>query len=196
MVARLFSSQPRSTNLRKADNYIQRMSEKRKDKIGSHSVIDKQWAEKPMAVIKSPHKLTEVELYQTLQKIVEMPEKRLKTMIKQGGENTIDEVFLLHLGQRVPQFLTATLVNLTQVLMLQKDYFRGHPIWKPLEVELHRRRNNLNNESLAKVIYAFGSTGNATRFLFSELEETVIDSPIGYETENLLKILSGYSLAD
>lgn len=63
-------------------------------------------------------------------------------------------------------------------------------------MELHRRRNNLNNESLAKVIYAFGATGNATRFLFSELEETVIDSPIGYETENLLKILSGYSLAD
>ena len=51
-----------------------------------------------MAVIKSPHKLTEVELYQTLQKIVELPEKRLKTMIKQGGANDIDEVFLLHLG--------------------------------------------------------------------------------------------------
>ena len=78
-----------------------------------------------------------------------MPEKRLKTMIKQGGENSIDEVFLLNLGQRVPQFLTATLVNLTQVLLLKKDYFRGHPIWKPLEVELHRRRNNLNNEQLA-----------------------------------------------
>ncbi len=95
---RFFSSQPRSTNLRKADHYITKMSQSRKDKIGGLSVIDKQWAEKPMAVIKSPHKLTEVELYQTLQKIVEMPEKRLKTMIKQGGENTIDEVFLLHLG--------------------------------------------------------------------------------------------------
>ena len=53
-------------------------------------------------MIKSPHKLTEVELYQTLEKIVEMPEKRLKTMIKQGSQNAIDEVFLLHLGQRVP----------------------------------------------------------------------------------------------
>ena len=74
-----------------------------------------------------------------------MPEKRLKQMITQGGTNAIDEVFLLNIGQRVPQFLTQTLVNLTQVLMLQKDYFRGHPIWKPLEVELHRRRNNLNN---------------------------------------------------
>ena len=110
------------------------------------SLIDKQWADRPMAVIKSPHKLTEVELYQTLEKIVEMPEKRLRSMIKEGGLNQVDEVFLLHLGQRVPQFLTATLVNLTQVLMLQKDYFRGHPIWKPLEVELHRRKNNLNNE--------------------------------------------------
>ena len=94
------------------------MSQKRKDKIGGLTKLDKDWAEKPMAVIKSPHKLTEVELYQTLQKIVEMPEKRLKTMIKQGGTNAIDEVFLLHLGQRVPQFLTATLVNLTQVLLL------------------------------------------------------------------------------
>ena len=33
--------------------------------------------------------------------------------------------------------------------MLQKDYFRGHPIWKPLEIELHRRRNNLNNQQLS-----------------------------------------------
>ena len=94
------------------------MSQDRKDKIGSMSIIDKQWADRPMAVIKSPHKLTEIELYQTLEKIVEMPEKRLKNMIKEGGTNQIDEVFLLHLGQRVPQFLTATLVNLTQVLML------------------------------------------------------------------------------
>ena len=92
--------------------------------------------------------------------------------------------------------MTATLVNLTQVLMLQKDYFRGHLIWKPLEVELHRRRNNLNNEQLAKVVYAFGATGNATRFLFNELEETIIDSPIAIESDNLLKVLSGYSLAD
>ena len=65
-----------------------------------------------------------------------------------------------------------------------------------MEVELHRRRNNLDNEQLAKVIYAFGITGNATRFLFSELEETIIDSPIGIESENLLKILTGYSVAD
>ena len=46
------------------------------------------------------------------------------------------------------------------------------------------------------MIYAFGITGNATRFLFSELEETIIDSPIGIESENLLKILTGYSVAD
>ena len=181
---------------KKGDKYIQRMSQASKDKIGGLSLLDKQWADKPMSVIKSPHKLTEVELYQTLQKIVEMPEKRLKTMIKQGGTNAIDEVFLLNLGQRVPHFLTATLVNLTQVLLLQKDYFRGHPIWKPLEVELHRRKNNLNNEQLAKVIHAFGVTGNATKFLFSELEETVVDSPIGIESEHLLKVLSGYALAD
>ena len=42
------------------------------------SILDKTWNEKPMSIIKSPHKLSEVELYETLQKIVEMPEKRLK----------------------------------------------------------------------------------------------------------------------
>lgn len=54
----------------------------------------------------------------------------------------------------------------------------------------------MDNEMLAKVVHAFGVTGNATRFLFSELEETIIDSPIGIESEHLLKILSGYSVAD
>lgn len=45
------------------------------------AILDKQWADKPMQIIKNPHKLSEVELYQTLQKIVEMPEKRLKNML-------------------------------------------------------------------------------------------------------------------
>jgi hypothetical protein len=30
------------------------------------SIIDKKWNEKPMSVIKSPHKLSEAELYNTL----------------------------------------------------------------------------------------------------------------------------------
>ena len=76
-------------------------------------------------------------------------------------------------------------MNITQALMLQKDYFKGHPIWKPLEVELHRRRNNLNNLQLSQVVHAFGSTGNATKFLFEDLEETIIDSPIQIETPHL-----------
>jgi len=71
-----------------------------------------------MQVIKSPHKLTEVELYKTLEKIVVMPEKRLKSMINEGGRNSIDEVFLLNLASRIPQFLTATLVNITETLLL------------------------------------------------------------------------------
>lgn len=158
--------------------------------------MDKHWSEKPLQVIKSPHKLTEIELYRTLEKIVEMPEKRLKAMIKAHGRNEIDEVFLLNLAQRIPQFLTPTLVQITLTLMLNKDYFRGHPIWKPLEIELHRRRNNLNNEQLAQVIYALGVTGNSTRFFFEDLEETVMDSPIAIENEHLIKILSGYSAAD
>ena len=68
------------------------------DKIGSKSLLDKQWNEKPMQIIKSPHKLTEVELYKTLEKIVEMPERRLKQMINEGGRNSVDEVFLFNLA--------------------------------------------------------------------------------------------------
>ena len=97
----------------RGDAHIKLMSDEKIEKIGSKSILDKQWNEKPMQVIKSPHKLTEVELYNTLQKIVEMPEKRLKQMILEGGKNNVDEVFLLNLAQRVPQFLTATLVNIT-----------------------------------------------------------------------------------
>ena len=46
--------------------HIELMKEKEIDKIGGKTILDKMWAEKPMSVIKSPHKLTEVELYQTL----------------------------------------------------------------------------------------------------------------------------------
>ena len=112
------------------------------------------------------------------------------------NDKEIDEVFLLNLCERMPHFLTTTLVKITEALMLQKDYFRGHAIWHPLEVELHRRRNNLNNSQLASVVHCLGATGNATRFFFDELEETIIDSPIPIETENLLKLLQGYSLVD
>ena len=52
-----------------------------------------------MSVIKNPHKLTEVELYKTLEKIVELPEKRLKAMIK---NQSVDEVFMGNVMQRIP----------------------------------------------------------------------------------------------
>jgi hypothetical protein len=39
-------------------------------------------------------------------------------------------------------------------------------------------------------------TGNTTKFVFDELEETIIDSPIPIETEYLVKILSGYAISD
>lgn len=73
-----------------------------------------------------------------------MPEKRMKQMLKQGN-NAIDEVFLKNVEERVPQFLTETLVKLTRNLLIQKDYFKDHPIWHSLEKELFKRRKNLNN---------------------------------------------------
>lgn len=81
--------------------YIQRMSQERIAKIGSHTLLDKHWADKPLGVIKNPHKLTEVELYKTLEKIVELPERRLKQMLTMGN-NAVDEVFLSNVISRIP----------------------------------------------------------------------------------------------
>lgn len=98
-------------------HYLTKMSPDRLEKVGSQTLLDKSWAEQPLKVIKSPHKLTEIELYKALEKIVELPERRLKAMAKQGS-NAIDEVFMVNIMQRIPQFLTATLVNLTKVLII------------------------------------------------------------------------------
>lgn len=46
------------------------------------------------------------------------------------------------------------------------------------------------------MIHSFGVTGNATKFFFEDLEETIIDSPIPIESDNLLKMLDGYSQVD
>lgn len=65
-------------------------------------------------------------------------------MLKQG-QDAVDEVFLKNVAQRVPVFLTASLVHITKTLTLQKDYFRDHPLWTCLENELLKRRKNLDN---------------------------------------------------
>ena len=88
------------------------------------------------------------------------------------------------------------MVNVTKTLTIQKDYFKDHPIWKPLEKELLKKRNNLSNEQLAAVIYAFGVTGNGSKEFFAEFEETIIDSPIPIESEHLEKIVAGYAQID
>ena len=91
----------RSVERKNEKVYINKMSPERIEKIGSQTLLDKQWADKPIAVIKNPHKLTEVELYRTLEKIVEMPEKRLKQMLTMGNK-AVDEVFLANVVQRIP----------------------------------------------------------------------------------------------
>ena len=47
----------------KGHKHIERLPQSKIDKIGSKTLIDKQWADRPMAIIKNPHKLSEVELY-------------------------------------------------------------------------------------------------------------------------------------
>ena len=95
----------------------------------------------------------------------------------------------MNVAERIPNFLTATIVNITKTLLLQRDYFKDHGIWKPLEAEIFKRRNNLNNEQLAQVMYAFGVTGNGQKEFFYEMEEVITDSPIPIETDNVWKIL-------
>jgi hypothetical protein len=43
---------------------------------------------------------------------------------------------------------------------------------------------------------AFGVTGNATKFMFYEIEETVMDSPIRIEPDHIIKIAHGYAQVD
>ena len=98
--------------------------------------------------------------------------------------------------ERVPQFLSQTLVNITKTLLFQKDYFRDHPIWLVLEQELFKRRNTLNNEQLTQVMHSFGVSGNGSQQFFYEMEEVITDSPLPIETEYLQKIMKGYSEVD
>lgn len=50
----------------RGDAHIKLMPKSKIDKIGSKSLLDRQWNDKPMQVIKSPDKLTEIELLLTL----------------------------------------------------------------------------------------------------------------------------------
>ena len=43
---------------------------------------------------------------------------------------------------------------------------------------------------------AFGVSGNGSKTFFHEMEEVIVDSPIGIETEHLQRILQGYSEVD
>jgi len=52
-------------------------------------------------VIKNPHKLSEVELYRALEKIVMMPEKRMKSMLKQS-QFAVDDIFIKNVQERLP----------------------------------------------------------------------------------------------
>ncbi len=175
-------------------DYTSKMSSSAIDKIGSQTLLDKQWAQKPKAIIRNPHKLTEIELYKTLEKIVEMPEHRLRQMVLSNEQ--VNEVFMTNMAERVPYFLTPTIVNIVKVLAIKKDLWKDHEVWVVLERELLRRASKLNNPQLATVIHAFGTMGIGSKAFFDHMEEQVIESPIPIETEYLEKILTGYSQID
>ena len=52
-----------------------------------------------------------------MEKIIELPEHRLKTMLKQG-EDAIDEIFIKNIAERIPVFLTASIVQIAKTLTL------------------------------------------------------------------------------
>jgi len=81
--------------------------------VGDLNVFDKAWNQRAGSIIKNPHKLSEMELHRALQKIVEMPENKLKRLIissqskdKELREALLDNSFLVHLEERIPLFLT------------------------------------------------------------------------------------------
>ena len=83
------------------------MSPDKIEKIGSKSLLDKHWGEQPLGIIKNPHKLTEIELYKTLEKIVELPEKRVKTMLKAGNhavQRKLEPVAALNIQRHLCHF--------------------------------------------------------------------------------------------
>lgn len=95
----------------RGDAHIKLMPKAKVEKIGSKSLLDKQWNDKPMQVIKSPDKLTEVELLLTLQKIAELPDKRFKQLIKENNQDAVNDILMKNVVSRMQQFLTSTLVS-------------------------------------------------------------------------------------
>ena len=57
------------------------------EKIGDEtSLLDVAWKKNPKNAITNAHKLTEIELLSLLQKVTEMPEKKLERVLRSDGD--------------------------------------------------------------------------------------------------------------
>ena len=97
------------------------------------------------------------------------------------------------MNEKMPYFLTPTLVSVTKSLTLNQKMTKGlGELWVTLEKEFLRRINHLDNDAMTTVVHSFGVAGKGSRHFFGELEEYIIQSPIPYEVPHLEKILIGY----
>ena len=126
-----------------------------------------------------------------LDKVVTLPEKRLEKMLRSRGRE--DPEFVNHLVERLPHFLTATLVQIIKVCGKHHHIMRNSVIWDHLELEFLKRSNKLNNQHLGDVLFSFAKAGKGSERFFMLMEETIIDSPIPFEDNHLFKYLKSYS---
>lgn len=84
------------------------MGRQKVEQIGGKSLLDRQWGEKPSQILRQPDKLTEPELASVLLKINDMPEQKQRQL-------HLDQL-VNNLQDRIPDFLTPTLLQLAAVL--------------------------------------------------------------------------------
>jgi len=161
-------------------------------RIGSRtSTLDKSWSNNPDIVMNNVHKLTEIEIMNLLQKVVTLPEKRLEKMLKTQKKE--DPEFIRNLIERLPHFLTATLVQIVKVCGRHSQIMQKSEIWDYLELEFLKRSDKLNNQHLADVLFAFACAGKGSEKFFNLMGDTITNSPIEFEENHLFKFLKSYA---
>ncbi|CAI2385882.1 unnamed protein product [Moneuplotes crassus] len=163
-------------------------------KIGRNtSTLDKGWASNPDYVLSNIHKLTEVEVMQLLEKMVTLPHKRLEKILMAQKEE--DPVFISNLIERLPQFLTATLVKITNVCGGHYGSIRRSKIWDHLEFEFMKRSTRLNDQQLVDILFSFSRLEKGSKEFYDEMELIIIKSETEFRENELFKFLNSFSQA-
>jgi len=174
------------------------MSRKEQSQLGevvgkkdANTVYDRGWAEHPELAVNNVHKLTEVEMMKLLRKVVILPEKKLKQVLK--SQNKEDPVLTNNLIERIPHYLTDSLVQIVKVCGKNHEIMKKSQIWDHLELEFLKRSSKLNNQQLVDVLFAFACAGKGSKKFFNEMGVVVVTSPIEFEENHLYKFLKSFS---